>query len=76
MITRDPLRVPCLTAKYWATFGDVRGQQLADSLARVRRHKSSRPLPQVSNLSHGEQLEAEATNIDRSLLHASETLKL
>jgi sugar phosphate isomerase/epimerase len=76
MITRDPLRVPCLTAKYWATLGDVRGQELADTLARVRRHKSSQPLPHVSNLSHGDQLEAEATNIDRSLLQASKTLKL
>ena len=76
MITRDPLRVPCLTAKYWATLGDVRGRELADTLARVRHHKSPRPLPQISTLSHGEQLEAEATHIDRSLLHASETLKL
>jgi sugar phosphate isomerase/epimerase len=76
MITRDPLRVPCLTAKYWATFGEVRGQELADTLARVRRHKSSRPLPQISTLSHVEQLEAEATHIDRSLHHASKTLML
>jgi hypothetical protein len=76
MITRDPLRIPCLTAKYWATLGDVRGQELADTLSRVQRHKSSQPLPHVSNLSHGDQLEAEATNIDRSLLQASKTLKL
>src|SRR5687768_3355168 len=26
MITRDPLRIPCLTDDYWATFADVPGR--------------------------------------------------
>ena len=29
MITRDPLKVPCLTAGYWATFPDLPGRHLA-----------------------------------------------
>jgi 3-oxoisoapionate decarboxylase len=71
MITRDPLRVPCLTPKYWATFGDIRGLELADALARVRRHKYARPLPEPSKLSHADQLEVEAANISRSLEYAT-----
>jgi sugar phosphate isomerase/epimerase len=76
MITRDPLRVPCLTDKYWATLGDVRGSELAEALSRVRSQKSRAPLPVVSTLEHRAQLEREATNITESLRYARDTLKL
>ena len=76
MITRNPLQVPCLTDKYWATLSDVRGSELAEALARVRRHKSPEPLPVVSTLEHRAQLEREAANITQSLRYARETLKL
>ncbi len=33
MITRDPLRVPCLAQKYWATFPDLPGRHLARTLS-------------------------------------------
>ncbi len=36
MITRNPLKVPCLTDKYWATFDEVRGHRLAKALAMVK----------------------------------------
>jgi hypothetical protein len=72
MITRDPLRVPCLTPKYWATMRSVPASELADGLARVRRNKPARPLPVVSNLDHPAQLRAEAKNIDRCLTFAVE----
>ena len=36
MITRNPLEVPCLTDKYWATFPDRNGRYLADTLRLVR----------------------------------------
>ena len=42
MITRDPLQVPCLTDKYWATFGEVRGQRLAKALTMVRENSHHR----------------------------------
>ena len=45
MITRDPLEIPCLTEKYWATFADLSGRHLARSLAMVRAHAAKRPLP-------------------------------
>ncbi len=36
MITRDPLEVPCLTEKYWATFDHpYSGRELANTLKRV-----------------------------------------
>jgi sugar phosphate isomerase/epimerase len=49
MITRNPLRVPCLTAKYWATFPDRSGYVLARTLTMVRRN-AGKPLPRVDGL--------------------------
>ncbi|HWB08702.1 MAG TPA: sugar phosphate isomerase/epimerase family protein [Pirellulales bacterium] len=75
MITRDPLRVPCLTAGYWATMPDVRASELADSLARVRKERFPGALPTVSDLSHVQQLQAEAENIRNCLVFAEERLQ-
>lgn len=76
MITRDPLRVPCLTKKYWATLGQVSGTVLADALACVRRHKATHALPIVSTLDHRAQLDAEAANVTASLAYARDQLHL
>ena len=40
MITRDPLKVPCLTDPYWVTFGELPGRELARRLASVKRNQS------------------------------------
>lgn len=74
MITRDPLRIPCLAPKYWATLGDVQARELAETLARIRRHKHPAALPTISPLSHAEQLRVEADNITRCLKFASAKL--
>ncbi len=74
MITRDPLRIPCLAPKYWATLRDVPAHELADMLARVRLHKHPQPLPTVSLLSHAEQLRVEADHITRCLRFATDKL--
>ena len=66
MITRDPLEVPCLTEKYWATFADLPGRHLARSLAMVRAHAVKRPLPRVSGLALDAKLKAEDDNVRRS----------
>jgi sugar phosphate isomerase/epimerase len=76
MITRDPLRVPCLTKKYWATLGQVAGSVLAEALARVRRHKPAHALPIVSTLDQRDQLDAEAANVTASLTYAKKSLRL
>src|SRR5262249_26977588 len=47
MITRDPLKVPCLTDRYWATFENLPGRHLARTLAMVRKHAAKKPLTVV-----------------------------
>lgn len=76
MITRDPLRVACLTAGYWATMPTVPARELADMLARVRKSKHPGPLPTVSKLPHAEQLKAERDNVAKSLVYARTKLGL
>ncbi|MFI5458251.1 MAG: sugar phosphate isomerase/epimerase family protein [Isosphaerales bacterium] len=74
MITRDPLKVPCLTESYWKTFPDLPGRHLAHILSLVRDHPPSRPLPRISPLPQGEQLRAEDENVRRCLAFAREQL--
>jgi sugar phosphate isomerase/epimerase len=75
LITRDPLKIPCLTDAYWATMPTVPGRNLARTLRIVREH-SAENLQQVSSLSLAEQVELEDANIRRSLDYARQTLKL
>jgi 3-oxoisoapionate decarboxylase len=76
MITRDPLPVPCLTDKYWATFPDRNGRYLARTLKLVKREHSSQPLPRVSQLPHDSQVRLEENNVVSCLRYARENLKL
>jgi sugar phosphate isomerase/epimerase len=48
MITRDPLKIPCLTDRYWATFPEIKADQLAHALHLVQQHSTK--LPRVSQL--------------------------
>jgi len=54
MITRDPLKIPVYTTKYWATFDDtispLPGRDLAKVLALVRKHRPGKPLPKTTGL--------------------------
>ncbi len=72
MITRDPLKVPCLTDAYWATFPDRNGLYLARTLRSV----GERPLPVVSGLPHEAQLRLEEDNVRRCLGYARAHLDL
>jgi sugar phosphate isomerase/epimerase len=72
MITRDPLKVPCLTDAYWATFPQRNGLYLARTL----RMRSDRPLPVVSGLAREAQLRLEEDNVRRSLAYAHASLDL
>jgi sugar phosphate isomerase/epimerase len=76
MITRDPLRVPCLTEPYWATSADVPGRDLARTLVLVRKHRPKRPLPRLSGTESKEQLAIEEENVRKSLAYAREHLGL
>lgn len=75
LITRDPIQVPCLAEKYWATLGDVPGRQLARTLRTIRAH-ARQDLPRLSHLPLEKQIEIETSNVTRSLAYAREHLGL
>jgi sugar phosphate isomerase/epimerase len=66
MITRNPLRVPCLTTKYWATFPDRSGYVLARTLAMVRQN-SAKPLPRIDGVSRDALAQLEEENVRKCL---------
>ncbi len=80
MITRDPLKVPLLTAKYWATFDDayspLPGRDLASVLMIARRNPSTAPLPHTSNLSPEAQVKAEDAYNMKCIDYARRNLSL
>ncbi|MBY0524871.1 MAG: sugar phosphate isomerase/epimerase [Gemmataceae bacterium] len=73
MITRDPLAIPCLEEKYWATFGRVSGRELASTLRLVRKHSRKEPLPRIMGLKLDEQLAVEDRHVRDSFAHAVKT---
>jgi len=74
MITRDPLKIPCLTAKYWLPMGDVRAERLARILDLVKKNRSTRPLPRTTGLAQEEQLKFEDANVRESIDYAHREL--
>ncbi len=70
MITRDPLKIPCLTEKYWATFDKITATELAVFLRKIKEHKSKEALPRISEMSADEQLALEIENNETSVLFA------
>jgi 3-oxoisoapionate decarboxylase len=71
MITRDPLKIPCLTAKYWATLDGVPARSFARMLALVRQHAAKKALPRTAGLSPEQQLALEEGNVRASLAYAT-----
>jgi sugar phosphate isomerase/epimerase len=76
MATRDPLKVPCLTPAYWATFPGRPATDLAAAMSRVRLHPSPVPLPRIAGKSPAEQLALEEENNRKCLAWAREKLGL
>ena len=76
MITRDPLHVPCLSDRYWATFPDRNGLYLARTLRLVEANQSRTPLPRIFQLPRQKQLEIEEQNVIACLTYAHEKLGL
>jgi sugar phosphate isomerase/epimerase len=76
MITRDPLSVPCLEPKYWATLEKVPGSDLARTLSTIRHQRSKEPLPKIGGLNKEEQLAVEEKNVRKCLAFAKEHLNL
>jgi hypothetical protein len=76
MITRNPLAVPCLTEKYWATMPEREGVYLARTLRTVRKETRSQPLPRIDTLPPAAQRRWEEDNVKQCLRHAREQLGL
>jgi sugar phosphate isomerase/epimerase len=77
MSTRDPLRVPCLTDRYWATLQEVGGRDLARTLRMVRSHQTPEAsLPRTEHLAAAERIRLEEENVRRSLAYARGHLEL
>jgi 3-oxoisoapionate decarboxylase len=76
MITRNPLPVPCLAEKYWATFPDRHGVFLTRTLRAVRATKPRKPLVWVDKLSEAAKLQFEQDNVRESVEYARDQLGL
>jgi len=80
MITRDPLKIPVFTDKYWVTFDDnispLSGRDLAKVLDIVRKNKPKSSLPRTTGMSVEAQLKLEDENIARSIAWARQNLSL
>jgi 3-oxoisoapionate decarboxylase len=76
MITRDPLKIPCLTEKYWATLGEMKGHRLANALSMVRQHQTDKPLPYISGRTQDGKYEYEEANIAKCIRYAETDLGL
>lgn len=67
MITRDPLKIPCLTEKYWGTFENTPATDLAKHLSFIRKEKYPGSLPQISGLTDQQKLQVEEENVKKCL---------
>jgi 3-oxoisoapionate decarboxylase len=80
MITRDPLKIPVFTRKYWATFDDsyspLPGRDLARILEIVRTTPPKTPLTTTAGLSAADALKLEDDLINRSIAYARKNLSL
>jgi sugar phosphate isomerase/epimerase len=76
MLTRSPLKVPCIRPKYWIPFPERNGKFLAQTLALVRANKPKKPLPWLEKMDKAAQLELETYNISKSVEYARDGLGL
>jgi sugar phosphate isomerase/epimerase len=75
LITRDALKVPCLTPQYFAAMPNVPAADLARTLRIVRKHPA-KALQQVTSLEPEAQVKLEDANVAASLKYARESLNL
>lgn len=74
MITRDPLKVPCLAPRYWATFPARPAADLVAALDRMKKHASARPLRRISALPQERRIQLEDENVRKCVASASAKL--
>jgi hypothetical protein len=73
MLTRDPLKVPVFTDRYWATFPDRNGRRLARTIAAARAARP-RTLPDVGRMNKDERIRFEEENVVKCLTYAAKEL--
>jgi sugar phosphate isomerase/epimerase len=80
MITRDPLKVPVFTDKYWVTFDDsyspLPGRDLAKVLKMIKNNPPQKPLPRTTGLSTEEQVRLEDEYNRKCISYARQFLDL
>ena len=79
-ITREPLKIPVYTSRYWVTFDDsyspLPGRDLARVLEIVQKNPPKKPVPATAGLSPAAQLKLEDDNNMASLIYARKNLGL
>lgn len=76
MITRDPLKVPYLTERYWVAMDRPAPAALAGFERDVLDRARAGPLPRISPLPPADQLAAEDENLRESVKYAKDVLNL
>jgi sugar phosphate isomerase/epimerase len=74
MITRDPLKIPCLTQQYYVTFENPKAARLAAILATVKSNATA-TLPQTNGLNPEQRLALEDQNVRASITWAAQHLQ-
>jgi 3-oxoisoapionate decarboxylase len=75
MITRDPLKVPVWTDKYWLTFADRRATALAKTIQLVKKNPARVPPPMTSDKPVDDVKALEAKNVDFCLRYFHDKLE-
>ncbi|MCB0850804.1 MAG: sugar phosphate isomerase/epimerase [Bacteroidetes bacterium] len=75
MITRDPLKIPCLNEDYWKTFDDISGEEFAKLWKTIQQNSSSN-LPEVKDRDLQDKLAFEEKNVVDSFSYAETKLAL
>ncbi len=73
LLTRDALKVPCLSQQFWKTMPGLPASDLARTLRFVRK-RQAKSLQQVSSRSLEEQVTLEDANVASSLQYARDSL--
>jgi len=76
MITRDPLEIPIYTDKYWATFTDIPGKQVAHMMEIILKNPPKKPLPKTTGLDAAARQKQELDNNIASIKYARQYLGL
>ena len=76
MLTRNPLVIPCLTEKYWATFAHRNGVYLARMMRTVRANKPPKGLTRLDGMDQESRVRLEQANVRQSVDYARDQLML